>query len=710
MKRQGGFGTLPAGVKTRSMCGGRSSTWRLAPLLTSNSPVRGPGGLAGRAREAPSHVWAGLERGDSDTRAGPGGAGPVAACPLQPRQDAHGNLEDCRHCWGCRACGRVPPAAPPGRAREPGGLPPLLVRTEAGTLMSPCPDPGKGNGCGAGPPGIHSLSPHHHPPKTQTLGDHTWRSPFSKPQEVAHTPHSKHPNGWMTGVRFDPDSVPKGKRRVVGLRVRVTCLHCRSRVAFAPPPPPPPPRRLHLASPDPCKEGPGLTQLQRAIADALDCPGLQATPPTPPPSVRSPRPTGLPGASLLTTKPRSEHPPQAGGPPPRTPKGARAALARKGPAPTQVDRPDGRWRGTGPRQGRVTRASPSSLGGAGLGFAPGSPIRVRARAPRHPRAGPVTEAAGVPCPGTARPCRTSHPAELGQRSPPCSSVSVSGPGRPGSSPLGRCPSSAGAFREADVCEGKGQHAHAAFGTRRRRGESPADARGLLVDACGREGTTHPGPSSTRVWATGTAGASTEVGPRDPEPEREPPSGHWTGRCGTGLRSRSLRSGGACLLARGPVGPRPNPPPPPATPSTLTPRGPALDTSAAMLGRGTADTAWLPRRRERPWGKGRLAFAVQYCHQAETSRGDPEPGAVLSVPRGGAPGVTWRESSPGPGGLAGRAREAPSHVWAGLERGDSDTRAGQGCRACGRVPPAAPPDAHGNLEDCRHCWCGRRRGP
>ena len=183
-----------------------------------------------------------------------------------------------------------------------------------------------------------------------------------------------------------------------------------------------------------------------------------------------------------------------------------------------------------------------------------------------------------------------------------------------------------------------------------------------MDACGREGTTHPGPSSTRVWATGTAGASTEVGPRDPE--REPPPGPWTGRRvpdywstgadgagppgpgdgaplpGASPQKRGVR---ACLLAR---------PPPPLHPRPEWPSGRALDMRAAMLGRGTADTGWAAEfsglaffssgrgRRLRPWGKGRLAFAVQYCHQAESPRRIREPSAELSLPRGGAPGVTW----------------------------------------------------------------------
>lgn len=244
----------------------------------------------------------------------------------------------------------------------------------------------------------------------------------------------------------------------------MTSLHRPSRVAFAPPA-----RRRPLASPDPCKEGPGRPQLQRAIADALDCPGPPSRLPvrTPPPT-----PTECPLHEAYRP-PRgfpSDHEAQVRTPstsrrePPRTTKGARAARARKGPAPTQVDRPDGRWRGTGPRQGRATRASPSSAAGAGPGFAPGSPIRVRARAPRHPRAGPVTEAAaGVPCPGDRSalrdlssrrvsaspptlPTRLVKQEQASEPSPPCSSVSVSvsGPGRPGSSPLGRCPSSAGA--------------------------------------------------------------------------------------------------------------------------------------------------------------------------------------------------------------------------------------------------------------------------
>eukprot|EP00071_Canis_lupus_P038573 XP_022272130.1 collagen alpha-2(I) chain-like [Canis lupus familiaris] len=712
------------------------------PPTTSDSTPRGSGGR---------HVWAGLERGDTATRAGPGGAGPLAACPF-PREleqdpcglwpfgrvppaappttrtgtwrDPHGNLEGCRHCW----CGR--------------GRGPCCARVRI-------PDPGKGNGCGAGPPGVKggALSadtlPLPAPPaKTETLGDHTWRSPFSKPQEVAHTPHSKHPYAWVTGVRFDPDSRAQGcrstgpsdsrrparlpgpregsqKRRAVGLRVTVTSLHRPSRVAFAPPA-----RRRPLASPDPCKEGPGRPQLQRAIADALDCPGPPSRLPvrTPPPT-----PTECPLHEAYRP-PRgfpSDHEAQVRTPstsrrePPRTTKGARAARARKGPAPTQVDRPDGRWRGTGPRQGRATRASPSSAAGAGPGFAPGSPIRVRARAPRHPRAGPVTEAAaGVPCPGDRSalrdlssrrvsaspptlPTRLVKQEQASEPSPPCSSVSVSvsGPGRPGSSPLGRCPSSAGAFREPDVCEEKGRRRRGGGGG---GGATPEDARGLLVDACGREGTTHPGPSSTRVWATGTAGASTEVGPRDPE--REPPPGPWTGRRvpdywstgadgagppgpgdgaplpGASPQKRGVR---ACLLAR---------PPPPLHPRPEWPSGRALDMRAAMLGRGTADTGWAAEfsglaffssgrgRRLRPWGKGRLAFAVQYCHQAESPRRIREPSAELSLPRGGAPGVTWecggggrqtgtdgmeRHGGPGsgvrgPGGLAGRAREAPSH--------------------------------------------------
>ncbi|XP_038305136.1 basic proline-rich protein-like [Canis lupus familiaris] len=626
------------------------------------------------------------------------------------------------------------------------------------------------------------------PAKTETLGDHTWRSPFSKPQEVAHTPHSKHPYAWVTGVRFDPDSRAQGcngapvmhsepsprsrtargssnvnnprgteawlnDRHPVGHKSHSRPKHGSKRLSKARPPPgptgrepeaaggrpegdgdePPPPvsgrlrppraRRRPLASPDPCKEGPGRPQLQRAIADALDCPGppsrlpVRTPPPTPPEcplheAYRPPR--GFP----------SDHEAQVRTPstsrrePPRTTKGARAARARKGPAPTQVDRPDGRWRGTGPRQGRATRASPSSAAGAGPGFAPGSPIRVRARAPRHPRAGPVTEAAaGVPCPGDRSalrdlssrrvsaspptlPTRLVKQEQASEPSPPCSSVSVSvsGPGRPGSSPLGRCPSSAGAFREPDVCEEKGRRRRGGGGG---GGATPEDARGLLVDACGREGTTHPGPSSTRVWATGTAGASTEVGPRDPE--REPPPGPWTGRRvpdywstgadgagppgpgdgaplpGASPQKRGVR---ACLLAR---------PPPPLHPRPEWPSGRALDMRAAMLGRGTADTGWAAEfsglaffssgrgRRLRPWGKGRLAFAVQYCHQAESPRRIREPSAELSLPRGGAPGVTWecggggrtgtdgmeRHGGPGsgvrgPGGLAGRAREAPSH--------------------------------------------------
>ncbi|XP_038305135.1 collagen alpha-1(I) chain-like isoform X1 [Canis lupus familiaris] len=456
-------------------------------------------------------------------------------------------------------------------------------------------------------------------------------------------------------------------------------------------------------------------------------------------------------------------------------------------------------------------ASPSSAAGAGPGFAPGSPIRVRARAPRHPRAGPVTEAAaGVPCPGDRSalrdlssrrvsaspptlPTRLVKQEQASEPSPPCSSVSVSvsGPGRPGSSPLGRCPSSAGAFREPDVCEEKGRRRRGGGGG---GGATPEDARGLLVDACGREGTTHPGPSSTRVWATGTAGASTEVGPRDPE--REPPPGPWTGRRvpdywstgadgagppgpgdgaplpGASPQKRGVR---ACLLAR---------PPPPLHPRPEWPSGRALDMRAAMLGRGTADTGWAAEfsglaffssgrgRRLRPWGEGPAGIRGAILPSSGKSSADPGaqrralspawrgPGGdgeecgggrrtgTDGMERHGGPGSGVR----GPGGLGAwpvgpgkpqaTARLGPlpggHHVWAGLERGDTATRAGPGgagpLAACpfpreleqdpcglwpfGRVPPAAPPttrtgtwrDPHGNLEGCRHCWCGRGRGP
>ncbi|XP_038445617.1 collagen alpha-1(I) chain-like [Canis lupus familiaris] len=641
------------------------------------APVPGPLSLSGsapaseasEASEASSEArWSGARRslgalglpsagfGDHNGRAGPGRArrGPPSAAATDP-------------CEARRQAPSGPPQAA-GSPRETHRSAPAVGSTARATSRGQGPE---------GSRGPRPLARDGPSPAPTATGIKAWIR--------AHSGRSTGPSDSRRPARLPGPREGSQKRRAVGLRVTVTSLHRPSRVAFAPPA-----RRRPLASPDPCKEGPGRPQLQRAIADALDCPGPPSRLPvrTPPPT-----PTECPLHEAYRP-PRgfpSDHEAQVRTPstsrrePPRTTKGARAARARKGPAPTQVDRPDGRWRGTGPRQGRATRASPSSAAGAGPGFAPGSPIRVRARAPRHPRAGPVTEAAaGVPCPGDRSalrdlssrrvsaspptlPTRLVKQEQASEPSPPCSSVSVSvsGPGRPGSSPLGRCPSSAGAavapgpkgrvdtawisgaFREPDVCEEKGRRRRGGGGG---GGATPEDARGLLVDA---------------------------------------------------------------------------------------------------------------GRRLRPWGKGRLAFAVQYCHQAESPRRIREPSAELSLPRGGAPGVTWEcggggdgrgrtgwsateVRGPGSGGLGAwpvgpgkpqaTARLGPlpggHHVWAGLERGDTATRAGPGgagpLAACpfpreleqdpcglwpfGRVPPAAPPttrtgtwrDPHGNLEGCRHC--------
>ncbi|XP_041596405.1 basic proline-rich protein-like [Vulpes lagopus] len=107
--RSGGLGAWPVGPgKSQATCG---RDW--SGVTQPPGPGQGAPGLWPRVPLLPG------------ARAGSGG--PLAASPLQPRLRP---------------------------AREPGGLPPLLVRTEAGPLMSPCPDRGKGYGCGAGPPGV----------------------------------------------------------------------------------------------------------------------------------------------------------------------------------------------------------------------------------------------------------------------------------------------------------------------------------------------------------------------------------------------------------------------------------------------------------------------------------------------------------------------------------------------------------------------------
>lgn len=126
------------------------------------------------------------------------------------------------------------------------------------------------------------------------------------------------------------------------------------------------------------------------------------------------------------------------------------------------------------------------------------------------------------------------------------------------------------------------------------------------------------------------------------------------------------------------------------------------------------------RRERPWGKGRLAFLVQYCHQAEFFSGRVSP--ALRLPEWPGPGGMWesragratsdgplppgdlrgsrdrqRDTGRGPATLRVQHREAKArdpggrHVWAGLEGWKPPGRRGEGApsRVRGARPLAHP---------------------